>query len=53
MAGHLDPNDPVVQAFAKLGTTPVSDAMDRLGLAGQAFGIKPVDREFALRHVAL
>ena len=29
MAGYLDPNDPVVQAFAKLGTTPVSDAMDR------------------------
>ncbi len=48
MAGYLDPNDPVVQAFAKLGTTPVSDAMDRLGLAGQAFGIKPVDREFTL-----
>ena len=48
MAGYLDPNDPVVQAFAKLGTTPVSDAMDRLGLIGQCFGIKPVDREFTL-----
>ena len=48
MAGYLDPNDPVVQAFAKLGTTPVSDAMDRLGLIGQCFGIKPVDRDFTL-----
>ncbi len=48
MAGTIDPNDPVVQAFAKLGTTPVSDALDRLGLAGQVFGIKPVDRDFSL-----
>ena len=48
MAGTIDPNDPVVQAFAKLGTTPVSDALDRLGLAGQVFGIKPVDRDFTL-----
>jgi regulator of RNase E activity RraA len=48
MAGFLDPNDPVVQAFAILGTTPVSDALDRLGLAGQVFGIKPVAREFTL-----
>ena len=42
------PADPIVEAFAKLGTTPVSDALDRLGLPGQAFGIKPVDRSFAL-----
>ncbi len=48
MAGTIDPNDPVVQAFAKLGTTPVSDALDRLGLGGQALGIKPVDRNFIL-----
>ena len=48
MAGYLDPNDEMVQAFAKLGTTPVSDAMDRLGLGGQVFGVKPVDRDFQL-----
>jgi 4-hydroxy-4-methyl-2-oxoglutarate aldolase len=48
MPGFIDPNDPIVQAFAKLGTTPVSDALDRLGLQGQCFGIKPVDREFTL-----
>lgn len=48
MAGYIDPNDPVVQAFAKLGTTPVSDALDRLGLGGQVLGVRPVDREFSL-----
>ena len=48
MAGYIDPNDPVVQAFAQLGTTPVSDALDRLGLGGQVFGIRPIDREFTL-----
>ena len=53
----IPPNDPsrqvnmdaMVEAFAKLGTTTVSDAMDRLGLTGQAFGIKPVDRSFKLK----
>jgi regulator of RNase E activity RraA len=48
MAGTINPNDPIVQAFAKLGTTPVSDALDRLGLGGQVLGIKPVDRSFNL-----
>ena len=28
----------------KLGTSALSDAMDRLGIPGQALGIKPVDR---------
>jgi 4-hydroxy-4-methyl-2-oxoglutarate aldolase len=40
--------DLAVEAFSKLGTTTVSDAMDRLGLIGQVFGIKPVDRNFTL-----
>jgi 4-hydroxy-4-methyl-2-oxoglutarate aldolase len=48
MSGYLDPDDEMVQAFSKLGTTPVSDALDRLGLGGQVFGVKPVDREFTL-----
>jgi 4-hydroxy-4-methyl-2-oxoglutarate aldolase len=30
----------------KLGTSALSDAMDRLGIAGQALGIKPIDRSF-------
>ena len=40
--------DANVEAFGKLGTSTVSDAMDRLGLVGQAFGIKPIDRSFML-----
>src|SRR3989337_1430852 len=32
----------------KLGTSALSDAMDRLGFPGQARGIKPVDRSFML-----
>ncbi|MEX2598157.1 MAG: RraA family protein [Dehalococcoidia bacterium] len=38
--------DATVEAFSKLGTTPVSDALDRLGLPGQAAGIRPIDRKF-------
>ncbi|MDP7601045.1 MAG: RraA family protein [Rhodospirillales bacterium] len=32
----------------KLSTSTVSDAMDRLGIAGQCLGIKPVDVKFRL-----
>ncbi len=32
----------------KLGTSALSDAMDRLGIPGQALGIKPIDRSFML-----
>jgi 4-hydroxy-4-methyl-2-oxoglutarate aldolase len=31
-----------------LGTSALSDAMDRLGIPGQALGIKPIDRNFRL-----
>jgi regulator of RNase E activity RraA len=40
--------DANVEAFKTLGTTPVSDALDRLGINGQVFGIKPIDRGFRL-----
>ncbi len=40
--------DATVEAFSKLGTTPVSDALDRLGLTGQVLGIKPIDRSFRI-----
>lgn len=33
---------------AKLDTTALSDAMDRLGIAGQCLGIKPLDSRFRL-----
>jgi 4-hydroxy-4-methyl-2-oxoglutarate aldolase len=41
-------SDGNVEAFGRLGTTPVSDALDRLGIVGQCFGIKPLDRSFRL-----
>jgi 4-hydroxy-4-methyl-2-oxoglutarate aldolase len=33
---------------AKLDTTSLSDAMDRLGIAGQCLGIKPLDHRFRM-----
>lgn len=38
--------DATVEAFGKLATPTVSDALDRLGIIGQCFGIKPLDFGF-------
>jgi regulator of RNase E activity RraA len=40
--------DDVVKALSGLSTPTISDALDRLGIAGQAEGIYPVDRRFQL-----
>src|SRR5580704_10475501 len=40
--------DSNVQRAAKLDTTAISDAMDRLGIAGQCLNIKPLDPKFRL-----
>ena len=40
--------DQNVQRAAKLDTTAISDAMDRLGIAGQCLNIKPLDPRFRL-----
>ncbi|HLK50601.1 MAG TPA: RraA family protein [Bryobacteraceae bacterium] len=40
--------DPNVQRASRLDTTSLSDAMDRLGIAGQCLGIKPLDHRFRL-----
>jgi 4-hydroxy-4-methyl-2-oxoglutarate aldolase len=40
--------DKNVQRAAKLDTTAISDAMDRLGIAGQCLNIKPLDPRFRL-----
>ena len=40
--------DKNVERAAKLDTTAISDAMDRLGIAGQCLGIKPLDPRFRL-----
>lgn len=39
-------HDPAVQRAAKLDTTSLSDALDRLGIAGQCLNIKPLDHSF-------
>lgn len=40
--------DRLIQQFSSLSTTAVSDALDRLGIAGQVAGILPLDRSFRL-----
>ena len=35
--------EPIVEEFLSMSTATVSDAMDRLGIAGQCLGIKPLD----------
>ena len=37
-----------VQRASKLDTTSISDALDRLGIAGQCLNIKPLDHRFRL-----
>jgi len=41
-------NDATVDAFRRLPTAAISDALDRLGIAGQALGIAPLDVRFRL-----
>ena len=40
--------DTNIQRASKLDTTSISDALDRLGIAGQCLGIKPLDHRFRL-----
>jgi 4-hydroxy-4-methyl-2-oxoglutarate aldolase len=40
--------DEHVEGFKRHATTTISDAMDRLGIAGQTFGITPLDRGFRM-----
>lgn len=48
MTTQTAPKDQNVQRAARLDTTSLSDAMDRLGIAGQCLGIKPLDHRFRL-----
>jgi len=41
-------NDDHVQRASRLDTTSISDALDRLGIAGQCLNIKPLDHRFRL-----
>ncbi len=40
--------DPNILRASKLDTTSLSDALDRLGIAGQCIGIKPLDHNFRM-----
>jgi regulator of RNase E activity RraA len=40
--------DVQVEQFKTFSTTTISDALDRLGIAGQVFGVTPLDRGFRL-----
>jgi 4-hydroxy-4-methyl-2-oxoglutarate aldolase len=40
--------DDLLTGFAAVDTSHVSDALDRLGLAGQCLGLRPLDRSFRL-----
>lgn len=42
------PNDTNVERASRLDTTALSDAMDRLGIAGQCLNIKPLSHTFRL-----
>lgn len=41
-------SDANVERAAKLDTATISDALDKLGIAGQCLGIKPLDHRFRL-----
>jgi regulator of RNase E activity RraA len=43
---HSD--DPNLERASKLDTTAISDALDRLGIAGQCLNIKPLDPRFRM-----
>jgi regulator of RNase E activity RraA len=48
MTDPLHGDDANVHRAAKLDTTSISDALDRLGIAGQCLNIKPLDPQFRL-----
>src|SRR6266480_279406 len=48
MSGSTIDHDQSVRRALKLDTTSISDALDRLGIAGQCLGIKPLDHRFRL-----
>jgi 4-hydroxy-4-methyl-2-oxoglutarate aldolase len=47
-AAPAAPRDPELADLGLLTTSGVSDALDRLGIAGQCLGIRPLDRRFRL-----
>jgi regulator of RNase E activity RraA len=48
MSSEAKQGDKNLERAARLDTTAISDAMDRLGIAGQCLNIKPLDPRFRL-----
>jgi 4-hydroxy-4-methyl-2-oxoglutarate aldolase len=48
MTSPVPVGDPLVRGLAALDISHLSDALDRLGIAGQCLGIQPLDRSFRL-----
>jgi 4-hydroxy-4-methyl-2-oxoglutarate aldolase len=48
MADHTSREEQNAERASKLDTTSLSDALDRLGIAGQCLNIKPLDHRFRL-----
>ena len=48
MTSPVPASDPLVSGLAALDISHLSDALDRLGIAGQCLGIRPLDRSFRL-----
>jgi len=48
MTSSTSEQDTNIQRASKLDTTAISDALDRLGIAGQCLNIKPLDHRFRL-----
>ncbi len=48
MTTEATPGDGLVDGLAALDISQISDALDRLGIAGQCAGIRPLDRRFRL-----
>src|SRR5712692_9831477 len=53
MTGPIPEHDTNVERASRLDTTSLSDALDRLGIAGQCLNIKPLDHRFCMTGRAL
>ena len=48
MTSQVPAGDLLVRGLAALDLSHLSDALDRVGIAGQCLGIRPLDRSFRL-----
>jgi 4-hydroxy-4-methyl-2-oxoglutarate aldolase len=48
MVDATDSGDPTITTFAGLGSSTISDALDRLGIRGTPVGIQPLERDLGM-----